>query len=75
MSSKKLTCVRNIAAGIHLPEAQNPYTPHLYTLLHTAYMYIHTGKGGELNQREVLRGNSSQSWIENTNTLTNYKLW
>jgi hypothetical protein len=26
------------------------------------------GRGGELNQREGYRGNSSQSWIENINT-------
>jgi hypothetical protein len=25
------------------------------------------GEGGELNQREGERGNSSQSWVENTN--------
>jgi hypothetical protein len=29
---------------------------------------IHTGKGGELNQREGEKGNGSQSWVENTNT-------
>jgi hypothetical protein len=49
-----------------------PHTP-----LHTVYAYtlysifIHTGKGGELNQREGERANRgeyrSQSWVENTN--------
>jgi hypothetical protein len=49
-------------------EAQNPIPP---SPLHTIYVFtvynIHTGKGGELNQREGWRGNSSQSWVENTN--------
>ncbi len=32
---------------------------------------IHTGKGGgkQLNQREREVGNSSQSWVENTNMI------
>ncbi len=49
-----------------------PKTP--YSLpLHTVYMsaiYLFTqrsgGGGGELNQRVGKRGNSSQSWFENT---------
>ncbi len=63
---KKLTC----AASVYLSKARTPYPP-----LHTVYVctlysiLIHTGKGGgggelEFNQREGLRGNSSQSWIE-----------
>ncbi len=27
------------------------------------------GEDGELNQREGQRGNSSQSWVENTNMI------
>ncbi len=40
-----------------------------YRSLHIrAYnILIHTGKGGELNQREGQRSNSSQSWVVNTN--------
>jgi hypothetical protein len=54
--------------------------PHytLYTFLQysTQYLFnIHTGTGGqgELNQREGYRGNSSQSWVENTN-MTDFKV-
>jgi hypothetical protein len=31
------------------------------------YSHMEGGEGGELNQREGERGNSSQSWVENTN--------
>jgi hypothetical protein len=40
-----------------------PYT--LYTCIQ--YTYSHREGGGELNQREGERGNSSQSWVENIN--------
>jgi hypothetical protein len=43
-----------------------PPTPHLQSV----YVYtVHTGKGGggDLNQREGERGNSSPSWVKNTN--------
>ncbi len=33
------------------------------------YMYFDFGKGGEANQREGKKGNSSQSWVENTNMI------
>jgi hypothetical protein len=52
----------DFAAGVYLSEAQNPMHPPYPLVL------IHTGKGGELNQREGERENSSQSWVENTNT-------
>jgi hypothetical protein len=51
-SSKKFYLYGDLAAGDYL--------------LHTVY-YIHTGKEGDFNQRECKRGNSSQSWVENTN--------
>ncbi len=46
--------------------------PHIYALpTHCIRVYsilIRTGKGGgEMNQREGKGGNSSQSWVENTN--------
>jgi hypothetical protein len=37
---------------------------------HTVWLYFYFGNGGggrEVNQREGQRGNSSQSWVENTN--------
>jgi hypothetical protein len=50
---------------------RTPYLPYtLYTCIHmTQYTYsVYTqGRGGELHQREEERGNSSQSWVENTN--------
>jgi hypothetical protein len=70
--SKKIYLLRDFAEGVCLSEAQNPIPPLPYTL-HTCIQYsilIHTGKGeggGGLNQREVERGNSSQSWVENIN--------
>ncbi len=45
-------------AGVYLSKAQN--CTRVYSML------IHTGKGGELNQREGFMGNSSQSWVENS---------
>jgi hypothetical protein len=63
--------------GICLSEAQNPITPLplTHSIVYTLNsMVIHTGKGrrgGELNQREVEKGNMgeyrSQNWVENTN--------
>jgi hypothetical protein len=48
-------------ASVYLSEAHN--------LIHPPYplVLIHTGKGGELNQREGERENNSQIWGENTN--------
>jgi hypothetical protein len=40
-------------------------SPPLHTVLYT---YLHTdGEWGRANQREGKSGNSSQSWVENTN--------
>jgi hypothetical protein len=53
----------------YLSHAQNPIPlPPSYTLyMCIQYTYLFTqGSGGELNQREGVRGNSSQSWVENT---------
>jgi hypothetical protein len=61
----------DFAAGVYLVEAQNPISPPAVTHCICVYsLLIHTGKGGggELNQREGERENSSQSWVENTNT-------
>jgi hypothetical protein len=44
--------------------------PPLTHCIRIYHIIIPTGKGeggGELNQREGYRGNSSQSWVENTN--------
>ncbi len=69
-SSKKFTCIRDFAAGVHLSEAYNSiHTPpplkHCKCVYCTVYLFTQ-GMGGEMNQREGKRGNSSQSWIENT---------
>ncbi len=48
--------------------SQHPPPPPSHTL--SVYIVFDTGKGGgggELNQREGQMGNSSQSWVENTN--------
>ncbi len=40
----------------------------LYTCIQYTYSHREGGEGEEeLNQRELDRGNSSQSWLENTN--------
>jgi hypothetical protein len=56
-------------AGVYLSVAQNPISPSPYTLYTCKqYTYSHRERGGgELNQREGERSNSSQSWVENTN--------
>ncbi len=56
---------RDFAAGVYLSEVQNPITP---PPLHTVNVNIHTGKGGELNQRVGETSNRgeyrSQSWVQ-----------
>jgi hypothetical protein len=37
--------------------------------VYTVYLFTYGGGGGEFNQREGYRGNSSQSWVENTNMI------
>ncbi len=52
-----------------MAEAQNTLPPPHSTLycIRDNSILLHTGKGGgELNQRESQRGDSSQSWVENT---------
>jgi hypothetical protein len=69
-SSKKLTCKGTLGAGVYLSEAHNPISPPYTHCIRVNGILIHTGKGeggGELNQREGERGNSSQSCVENTN--------
>ncbi len=50
-----------------------PHTPPPPPHTHTVYLYIvylfTQGRGGGFNQREGEKGNSSQNWFENTNTL------
>ncbi len=52
------------------------YPPPPYTL-HTDIQYTYSHReGGELNQREGWRGDSSQSGVENTNNVSLvYKVW
>jgi hypothetical protein len=69
--------LREFATGVHLPETQNlippPHNvpiPYIYSILYCIGRYfLHTegGRGREMNQKESLRSNSSQSWVENTN--------
>ncbi len=47
------------------PHIPPPYT--LYTLIQYSYSHRERGSGGGWNLREGERGNSSQSWVENTN--------
>ncbi len=64
---------RDFAAGVYLSEAQisiphnPPYT--LYSCIQYTYSHREGGKGGEFNQREGERDNSSQNWVENTNMI------
>jgi hypothetical protein len=60
----------DFAAGVYLSEAQNPIPPPpsytLYLCIQYTFSHREGGSGGELNQREGVRGNRSQSWVENT---------
>jgi hypothetical protein len=52
-SSKKFDQLRDLAARVYLSQAQNPITPPPLThCKRVNSILIHTGKGGELNQRE-----------------------
>jgi hypothetical protein len=54
------------AAGVYLSEAQNPIPPPFTHCMRVYSILIHRGKGGgggELNQRECKRGNSSLSCV------------
>jgi hypothetical protein len=59
-----------MAAGVYLSEAQNPIPPPpLHTVyLYTEYFFTQGMRGGvEIEPEWKLRGNSSQSWVENAN--------
>ncbi len=60
MSQLKIYLQRDFAAGVYLSDILPPSPPPPMT--HCV----------QLNQREVKRDNSSQSWVENTNMLTVY---
>jgi hypothetical protein len=73
-SSKKIDLKRDFAAGIYLSEVQNPPPPparctvyNTRTCMQYTYSHIEEWGGGELNQREVEKGNRSQRCVENTN--------
>ncbi len=71
MRVKKLACKRTLRqVFICLSEAQTPIPPPpsytLYVCIQYSYSHREGGSRGELNQREGVRGNSSQSWVENT---------
>ncbi len=64
---KKFTCKETLRQVFICLRPRTPNPP-----LHTVYVYIEylftQGRGaGEFNRREGERGNSSQSWVENTN--------
>jgi hypothetical protein len=44
-----------------------PTQLHTLCIMYILYVLRHREGGGELNKREGWRGNSSQSWVENTN--------
>jgi hypothetical protein len=59
----------SLKAGVYPSETQNPLPrpPNtMYVYVSTVYLFTQ-GRRGELNHREGQRGNSSQSWVENTN--------
>ncbi len=70
---QKLTC-RGTLQQVFICLRPPPNTPHplpaaycLSILSLTVLCYRKGGEGEELNQREGYRGNSLQSWVENTN--------
>ncbi len=59
--------IKDFAAGVYLSDAQNPIAPYtLYTCILYTNSHRKGVRGGELKQREGVRDNSSQSWVENT---------
>jgi hypothetical protein len=72
-SSNKLTCKGALRLVFICLRPRTPYSPPytLYTCIQYTYSHREGGGGaGDLKQREGGRGNSSQSWVENTN-MTN----
>ncbi len=70
LSCKKIDPERDFEAGVYLSEAQNPIIPSpytLYTCIQNTFSLRDRGSVGEFNHREGGRGNSSHSWVEDTN--------
>jgi hypothetical protein len=72
MSSSKNGPVKGLCGRCYLSVTRTPYPPPLAHCICVysdtlQFTYSHRGEGGELNQREGERGNSSQGWVENTN--------
>jgi hypothetical protein len=68
-SSKKSTYKGTLRQMSICLRSRTPYTspPPSHCIRVYKYSYsLREGGGGELNQREGERGNSSQSWVENT---------
>jgi hypothetical protein len=74
-SSEKIYLYRDFAAVLYLSEAHSPsHEPiplpltHCTVYVYKVYLFTNSGRrvGGKINQREYLRGNISQSWLENT---------
>ncbi len=64
-SSKKIDLYVKRLSGTCLSEPYIPPPPYtLYACIH--HTYSHRDGGGGVNQREGEKGNSSQSWVENT---------
>jgi hypothetical protein len=76
--SKKLTCKGTLRQVFYVSEAPSPpMIPSLPLPTQCVSVYsilIHTGKE-RTNQKEGLRGISSQSQVENTNMTAAYKIY
>ncbi len=72
IEGKKIDLLRDFAAGVYLSVTQNPIPPPLYTPS-TCIEYTYSHREGERGGGRVEpgrigeRGNSSQSWVKNTN--------
>ncbi len=68
-SSKNFICKSTLRQMFICLRPRTPYHPPLTHCIHVYSILIHTekGGGGELNQKEGLRGNSLQSQVEDTN--------
>ena len=79
-SSKIIDLYRDFAAGVYVCVAWNPIPlPPLHMVyVYTVYLFTQgmVGDGGGEGEREGERGNSSQSWVKNTNMTVSpvYKL-
>jgi hypothetical protein len=72
-SCKKMTCKRTLRQGFICLRHRTPYPPLYTSYACIQYTYSHRkgGTGRIVEPERLGNGNSSQSWVENTNMTIN----